>query len=196
MSNKYTDVIKSLIKRDPDRMEILRVTQSLDLNDWCVGAGFVRNCVWDYLHNYDTPTPLNDIDVCYYDLAGMDPDSDKEMERTLRAKLPEHQWSLKNQARMHLKNNCAQYKSTLDAMSYWPEIQTTVGVSLEDNDDIIVRSVYPLERLFSYKIEPNPKCKSNNLALSRIKQKNWLQIWPMLSVHDIDVNAVYVSNDE
>jgi hypothetical protein len=37
----------------------------VDLPDWFVGAGAIRNTVWDYLHGYTVPTPLADVDVAF-----------------------------------------------------------------------------------------------------------------------------------
>jgi len=55
-----------IIKRDPFRMRCLRALRTLDLPQGYIGAGFVRNAIWDELHARATPTPLNDIDVIYF----------------------------------------------------------------------------------------------------------------------------------
>ena len=55
-----------IIKRDPFRMRCLRALRALDLPQGYIGAGFVRNAIWDELHARATPTPLNDIDVIYF----------------------------------------------------------------------------------------------------------------------------------
>ena len=182
MPVNYTKVIISLIRKDPERMMILRTARSLDLKDWCIGAGFVRNCVWDHLHNYNSSTRLNDIDVCYYNSNCLDEKVDKVLEVTLENKLPGKRWSVKNQARMHRKNKCKQYENTKDATSYWPEIQTAVGVSINYNDEITIRTAYSIERLFSLMIERTSKCLSEEAFLARIKQKRWLEIWPKLKI--------------
>lgn len=57
--------IVELIKADSMRIKLLQAVASLGLPDCYVAAGFVRNAVWDYLHNY-TGTALSDIDVVYY----------------------------------------------------------------------------------------------------------------------------------
>ena len=55
-----------IIKREPFRMRCLRALRALDLPQGYIGAGFVRNAIWDELHARATPTPLNDIDVIYF----------------------------------------------------------------------------------------------------------------------------------
>src|SRR5712664_2713902 len=50
---RYTEpmsLIADIIAQDPVGMEQLRSVRTLDLPDWCIAAGFVRNRVWDHLH--------------------------------------------------------------------------------------------------------------------------------------------------
>jgi hypothetical protein len=46
------EVILKLIENDPWMMEVLMTASDANLPDWMIGAGFVRNKVWDYLHGY------------------------------------------------------------------------------------------------------------------------------------------------
>ena len=43
-------LVARIIADDAIAMEQLRAVRSLDLPDWCIAAGFVRNRVWDHLH--------------------------------------------------------------------------------------------------------------------------------------------------
>ncbi len=55
-----------VIETDLIRMDCLRAVRELNLPDWFIAAGFVRNAIWDHIH--DLPmTSLNDIDVVYFD---------------------------------------------------------------------------------------------------------------------------------
>ena len=38
-------------------MAALKAVRDLELPSWCIGAGAVRNLVWDALHDYSTPPP-------------------------------------------------------------------------------------------------------------------------------------------
>jgi hypothetical protein len=62
MNSEFTR-LKNIILADPARVEVLEFARDLNLPDWAIGAGFVRNAVWDHLHGYEFATPLNDIDV-------------------------------------------------------------------------------------------------------------------------------------
>jgi len=41
-----TDVV-NLIQKDAWMMKVLYTAKNLNLSDWMIGAGFVRNKVWD-----------------------------------------------------------------------------------------------------------------------------------------------------
>ena len=54
-------------RRSLEEWECLEAVSSLWLPDWYIAAGFLRNAIWDALHAKSVRTPLNDIDVIYYD---------------------------------------------------------------------------------------------------------------------------------
>lgn len=58
--------IEQWLANDEKRMQALRIAASYNLPDWWLAAGFVRNLVWDQLHGYAQPTPLNDLDLIYF----------------------------------------------------------------------------------------------------------------------------------
>ncbi|WP_246079076.1 nucleotidyltransferase family protein [Paenibacillus piri] len=100
----YMDRLLQLIRSNNEIMEDLALLRSLQLPDVHVAAGYVRNCVWDRLHGYEERTPLNDIDVIYYDLEEMSEQFEKIIERQLNEQTGRSIWSVKNQARMHIRN--------------------------------------------------------------------------------------------
>ena len=113
-------------------MEQLRAVRALALPDWCIAAGFVRNRVWDHLHGIVPARTPADIDVLYYDAADLSKEREFEFEDRLDDLLPGLPWQVRNQARMHVWKGLPQHKSTSDAMTYWLETVTAVGVRLED----------------------------------------------------------------
>ena len=114
------------LQQDNARMAALRTVRRLGLNDWCLGAGFVRNLVWDRRHGYTEPTPLNDIDVIHFDAERADAERDRMLEVRLQQWLP-RPWSVKNQARMHLRGGRAPYRDSEEAISFWTEVETAIG---------------------------------------------------------------------
>lgn len=172
--------IIELIKLDFFRLQVLQVVASLQLPECYVAAGFVRNLVWDHVHAKTSSTPLNDIDVVYFDLYEHD---DKYLvhEKKLKCLMPVVNWQVRNQAYMHLKNQTTPYTSTLDALSFWPEKETAVGIRLTKSGQYELISTFELQLLFDFGITFNPKSK-REIFTQRIQSKSWLQLWPKLSV--------------
>ncbi|MBT5072834.1 MAG: nucleotidyltransferase family protein [Kordiimonadaceae bacterium] len=162
-------------------MDALEIASSLGLNDWCLAAGFVRNIVWDKLHGFDVATPLNDIDFIYFDLENVEVESELRYEERLKSisNLP---WSVKNQARMHVRNDDKPYSSTTDAMSYWVEVETAIGASISSDGDISLVAPFGVEALFSNTVTINQKRIKRDAFEQRLCDKKWLEIWPRLKI--------------
>lgn len=142
---------EALLRADDRRMDCLRAARELALPDWALGAGFVRNLIWDHLHRKPAPTPLNDIDLIYLDSA--DPTGLKEAdhEAWLNARLPEQRWEVRNQARMHLRQRVPPFASSLSALGHWVEVPTCIGVRLLADDGV--------EWLAPYGFAPTGPCR-------------------------------------
>jgi len=172
--------LKELLKSDPYRMSVLRLVASLDLPDCYVAAGFVRNMVWDHLHQL-APSKLNDIDVVFFDSADTFNSRCKYAETLLHQRASHINWQVKNQAMMHLRNNDNPYNNTSDAMSFWPEKETAVGVHLKEKGLLGIAAPFGIESLFRGEITFNPK-RDRDIFLNRIESKQWLKKWPNLKI--------------
>lgn len=181
--NQQQQIIQWLYA-DSYRMQALSIAQELGLNQWCLAAGFVRNLVWDQLHRHLSPTPLNDIDLVYFDEKNISTQHDLQLEAQLQQNLssqhPLFPWSVKNQARMHLRSGRLPYYSTEDAISYWVEVETAVGARLNKNGDIELVAPLGLDALFTRTITLNPKNGEIDTYHQRINSKGWQQHWPEL----------------
>ena len=176
--------LQTLITNDPRRLRILQQVRELDLPDCWVAAGFVRSAVWDHLHQR-TPSPLpEDIDVIWFDRSQTAPARDAELETILRHQDESLQWSVKNQARMHLRNDDAPYASATEAMRYWPETATAVAVRLDEQGRLEVAAPLGLEDLFNLVVRPAGRFKGEKQPIyqQRLRSKNWLATWPKLKV--------------
>ncbi|MGG7668156.1 nucleotidyltransferase family protein [Yersinia sp. J1] len=167
------------IQSDSQRMEALRHARQLGLSQWCLAAGFVRNLVWDRLQDYADSTALNDIDLVYFDRYNIHPQRDKELEAQLLMQSP-LPWSVKNQARMHLRSNRPPYLNTADAISYWVEVETAIGVRLEADDSLTLIAPLGLQALFTSTITFNDKNGDLATFHQRVTDKGWLSLWPKL----------------
>jgi len=171
--------IINLIDADKLRKRALLAVNELNVADWLIAAGYVRNLIWDDL--YHTRAELNDIDVIYYCHKDISEQRDKLLEQQLFEIEPNLPWSVKNQARMHIKHDSAPYKNTKDAMGFWPEKQTCIGVKLDKNSRIEVHHCFELNYQFNGFISHNTRC-SEEVFNSRILSKGWLTTWPALKI--------------
>ncbi|MEK7193263.1 MAG: nucleotidyltransferase family protein [Patescibacteria group bacterium] len=178
--------ILNLIRKDEWMMNVLLTVRDLHLPDWMIGAGFVRGKVWDFLHGYVTRTPLGDIDVIYYDKTDLREEKEVELQNILKGKMPDSVWSVTNQARMHIENNDAEYKSSEDALAHWPETPTCVAVLIDENHNLKLVTPYGIKDLVSLEIRPSPKfTRDIKLYRERINKKKWQEKWPQLKIHNL-----------
>ncbi|MCG8597420.1 MAG: nucleotidyltransferase family protein, partial [Kiloniellales bacterium] len=75
------------------RLDALRAVAALGLPDCWVAAGALRNPIWDRLHGYAEATPLNDLDVVYFDPEDRGKERDRALEAELRKRAPGLPWS-------------------------------------------------------------------------------------------------------
>jgi hypothetical protein len=171
-----------IIEADKWMIEVLEIARSLELNDCWIGAGFFRNKVWDFKHN-KARTPLNDIDIIYFDKSKTTAEDDFEIENKLKLAHPGINWSVRNQSRMHLRNNHKAYKNCEDAISYWPETATAIAVRLGENNQVEYIAPYGLSDLFNLIVKPTPKTDID-IFNNRVENKRWKTIWEMLTIQN------------
>ncbi len=187
------DII-NLIKKDKWMMDVLKTAESLDLPDWWIGAGFIRDKVWDFLSGHKERTPLNDVDIIYFDkndFHSSEADSystkiEEEYQEKLNKIMPEIDWSVTNQARMHLFHHTAPYNNSKESLSEWSETATCIGVRIE-KDNLIILAPHGIRDLVSLIVRPNPAYKKlyshdPGIFERRVKEKRWKEKWPKLKI--------------
>ncbi len=175
-----------MIESDKWMIETLKTVRDLELNDCWIGAGFVRNKVWDEKHGKER-TELNDIDVIYFDKSNRTKEYDFQIETRLRKLNPKLNWSVKNQSRMHIRNGHEQYVNCNEAISFWPETATSIAVRLNFKNQIEYLAPYGLEDLFNLLLIPTPKFDLT-IYNSRIRKKKWKEKW-----NKLEIKANYIS---
>ncbi|MEH7011664.1 nucleotidyltransferase family protein [Neobacillus niacini] len=177
----------SLIKKDKWMMEILETANSLNLPDWWVCAGFVRSKIWDTLHGYSERTPIPDIDVIYFEPSCLDESEEKKLEEKLLSLKPNIPWSVKNEARMHLKSNMSPYSSSVDAISKFPETATALGVKLDNKGKVVLTAPWGLEDVINLEVKPTAYFRDDKEKMKlygeRVSKKKWESIWQRLRIH-------------
>jgi hypothetical protein len=181
-TRRVDDTIR-LVRSDPWMMRCLRAVEAMRLPDWYLASGFLRNAIWDCLHEKRSRTPLNDIDVVYFDRGDPTGAAEPRIETELRMRLPEVKWEVRNQARMHVKSGHDPYRDSAHAVGHWPETPTCVAIRMEPNGALRIVAPYSLEENWSLRVTPNPLVRyPAALYNERIRSKRWLEHWPKLQV--------------
>jgi hypothetical protein len=159
--------------------------RSLALPDWCIAAGFLRNRVWDHLHGIAPARPPVDIDVIYFDASDPAGEHEAEYEARLGAILPGLPWQVRNQARMHVRKDLPPHLSTADAMTFWLESVTPVGVRLEADDRLTVVAPLGVDDLLGLVCRPTSYGRARRAEYdARIEAKRWGELWPKVRFLD------------
>ncbi|MDF3937125.1 nucleotidyltransferase family protein [Pseudomonas citronellolis] len=177
--------LAALLAASPERLRLLRVLRAAGPSGAWIGAGFVRNAVWDALHQHAEATPLADVDVLYFDPGCLDAEPDYAFERQLALACPEVNWSVRNQARMHLRNGDRPYADIADALRHWPEVCTAVAVRLR-GEELELLAPLGLDDLFALRVRPTEHFRGKP-AIYRERQlrKDWRRRWPLLRVEPL-----------
>jgi hypothetical protein len=180
----------ALARATPWFMQALAHVRALHLSAWCVGAGAVRNLVWDALHAHAAPSTLADIDVAFFDASDLSPARDAALQDRLSAASPGTPWEVTNQAGVHLwferhfGHAVAPLRSLDEAVASWPEYATAVGLWLDAADCLHVIAPYGLDDLFGMVVRRNPARASLATYRERVASKRYAQRWPRVRVMD------------
>ena len=174
-------------------MQVLAVLETHCPEGW-VAAGFIRNLVWDKLAGLPVK-PLEDVDVLIHDPSDLSYAPEEEIEDRLNQAMPDIPWSVRNQARMHLRNHDDAYEDIAHAMSCWLETATGIAVRLVDGR-LELMAAYGLQDLFEQKLRPTqPGFQKLDQLKDRADGKGWLRRWPKVSFVVEDPASVWCRED-
>lgn len=171
-----------ILRADEARWHLLGIVAELGLPDCWIGAGMVRNAVWDQLHHRRSSPITGDVDVIWFDVSSTDPETDLQLEAQLRKAWPSIEWSVKNQARMHSRNGDCPYTSASDAMYFWPETATAVAARRMGFNKCEISAPLGLDDLFALRIRPTHRFVTEKRGIfeNRLRSKDWISMWPLL----------------
>lgn len=187
-ASKEENVLTCLLNNDLLRKNILLAIGQLEQTHTIsqplyASAGFIRNLYWDHAHQHSQSTPLNDVDVVYFDTRNIEKAQEKLIETQLNKILPGVPWSVKNQARMHYKSGHVPYTSLENALSNWVETATAIGVRVNNDYTLSFVAPWGLRDLFDLILRPTPYFISRQeILLDRVKQKRWQERWGKLTM--------------
>ena len=163
-------------------MSLLRAHQHIQEEDSWIAAGAIRNPIWAKLHNIAyRPDLENDVDVIYFN-AAHDSAYEEGYRKQLDSLLPNVNWEVRNQARMHIRNDDAPYKDCFHALEHWAETATAIGARLVSGKIELI-APYGVEDLLGLIVRPTPKfTRKLQIYESRIDEKEWADKWPRLDI--------------
>lgn len=176
--------ISRLLEADHWRMDVLKAAEELHLPEWWIGAGFLRNAIWDAIEGIDSP-PSRDVDLVYFDASNTSPETDWAYDERMSADYPFAEWEIRNQARMHYVNGFEPYESAADGIAHWVETATCVAVKTEA-EKFHYLFCHGTDDLFGLVARPIPAFKTPKLLptfLERVEKKQWKEKWPSLRVY-------------
>ncbi|TCZ81003.1 nucleotidyltransferase family protein [Paenibacillus albiflavus] len=180
--SKYDEEFLALIRNNREIMRDLERIRELKMPESYIAAGYIRNYIWDHIHGYVNRTPLNDIDVIYYDPEQLDEVNDLQYEQMLIEQTGNPIWSVKNQARMHIGYGIEPYTGIENAISRWPENVTGIAIRLEEDDRITYLCPHGLDDIFECRVRQSPFFHDRAKYENRVSTKNWIEIWPKLQI--------------
>ncbi len=184
----YQQRLSELARATPWFQAILEAARDCNLPEWLVGAGVIRNLVWDHLHGYQSPTPLADVDVTFFDSGDLSPARAQAAQEQLARRLPGITWEATNQAAVHLWYEEAfgfavpPFQSSEEAVATWPETATSVAVRLLTSDELYIVAPCGLADLFGLALRRNPRRVTREQFQQRLRAKQITQKWPRVQV--------------
>lgn len=183
-------IIVQIVEQTPWLMQALELARDTRLPDAWIGAGAIRDVVWEARFGPPASRVAADIDLVYYDAM----QHDRRLEQTLADTLEQKtglKWDVTNQAMVHTWYEASYgialqpYQSSADAIACWPETATCIAARLTQDDTIEVLAPLGLDDLLSGVIRHNTALVTEAMFDQRIAQKNWQARWPALRLlHD------------
>lgn len=178
----YRQRFEEIIRNNDWFMSVLSDVRLCNPPSWYVGAGVIRNIVWDCLHGLtENNNFTRDVDVAFFDPSNLTPERDAEVQNELSSIRPDVPWEATNQAAVHLWYQSVfgypvdPLESTESAICTWPETATSIGVKLLQNDSLQIYAPFGLEDLMTMKFRRNRARITLELYRKRMAEKRHAQ---------------------
>ena len=183
------DELTELVGGSDWLMKMLRLVAATDLPDCWIGAGAVRDLVWDIRFGDGfTPANIADVDVVFFDPDELTAEHEREIERQLQEREPSVKWDVKNQARVHhwfearFGHPAEPLTSTTAGVATWPETATAVAVRLRADGGLDIAAPFGLDDLLDGVWRGNFVRVTDAEYHSRLERKQPHRRWPAVVV--------------
>lgn len=186
-ADELTSRLRTLVCSSPVLMRALRAARTVDPPEWLIGAGVIRDRVWDHLHGF-APAPSKDVDLAFFDCLALGSESERSVQREVTARAPDISWDVTNQAGVHLWYprvfgvEVEPLTSCADAVATWPETATAIGIRLLADDSIEVVAPCGLDDLFGLICRRNPRRVTEEQFRRRVERTQIAKRWPRVQV--------------
>ena len=135
---------------------VLPAIAQLNLPNWWLAGGAVRNTVWCAVFGQKCRLFIKDFDIAFFDESG-NRSQELAAKAELTAQFPNYQFDVKNQASFaRWRSGRTPYTSTENGIQDWLHTATSVGVRLDAQGEWEFFTPYGLEDLFAGIIRPTP----------------------------------------
>ena len=149
------ETLQAILEKSPVGL-VLPSIAALDLPDWWLAGGAVRNTVWRSLFGETCDLIINDFDIAFFDQTG-DRSQELAAKAALTQQFPDYKFDVKNQASFaRWRTGRRPYSSVTDGIADWLHTATTVGVRVDRQGNWQFFTPYGLADLFTGIVRPTP----------------------------------------
>lgn len=186
--NEQLIVLEKIIMSSRNLSTVIERAESLNLDNYYIGAGSIAQTVWNYLSHKPLDYGIKDIDFVYFDDKNLDKDSENEVVSKIKELYADLdiEIDVKNEARVHLwykehfGYDIKPYTSLEDAINTWPTTSTAVGIRKDKNSKLKVYAPFGLNDLFGKIVRANKAQITKDIYENKVTR--WLSKWPDLKV--------------
>jgi hypothetical protein len=186
--DRAEELIEILVSSDWFMAALGRVA-TVDPPQWWVGAGVIRDLVWDtrFGEGFD-PARIKDVDVAYFDDTDLSTEGEAGLEAELRRLDPSITWDIKNQAAVHqwyparFGVDVQPFRSVSEAVATWPEFAACVAVRYGEDGSLLLQAPHDLDDLLDGVWRRNPTRVTAEVYERRLRRKDPAGRWPGVRV--------------
>jgi hypothetical protein len=183
------DELLAIVEASEWLTSLLRDAAAVNAPDWWIGAGAVRDVVWD--ERFGTgfePGKVKDVDLVFFDTTDLTAEREQQVESALRQRRADVNWDATNQARVHLWYRdrfgvpVEPLSSTLEGIATWPEFATCVAVRMAKTGALLVAAPHGLDDLLDGAWRRNPTRVTREEYQRRLRRIEPKHRWPGVTV--------------